>query len=103
MNFDREGFTLDPDERESLLKQLIRYAGDAEMYAFVIAYCTSINPIDMHKNRIWQHVYLARYMRISPNEIERMPLSLIRQYIATLSEFIKKEAGPVQQAETDFV
>jgi hypothetical protein len=42
-------------------------------------------------------------MRLSPSEIERMPLSLIRQYIATLSEFIKKEAGPAQQAETDFV
>jgi hypothetical protein len=103
LRFDKEGFTLDPDERLNLLKRLIRYAGDAEMYAFVIAYCTSINPIDMHKNRIWQHVYLARYMRLSPSEIERMPLSLIRQYIATLSEFIKKEAGPAQQAETDFV
>jgi hypothetical protein len=38
-----------------------------------------------------------------PSEIEGMPLSLVNRYIATLSEFIKKEAGPSQMAETDFV
>jgi len=41
-------------------------------------------------------------MRLSPSEIEAMPLSLIGQYIATLSDLIKKEAGPSQMAETNF-
>lgn len=42
-------------------------------------------------------------MRLSPREIEEMPLSLIARYIATLSELIKKEAGPSTTAETDYV
>lgn len=89
--------------RAELLYRLVRYTNNtAEQLAFIAAFPLAIDPRDAAKNRIWRHVYLARYMRLTPREIEEMPLSLLARYIATLSELIKKEAGPSTQAETDY-
>jgi hypothetical protein len=75
----------------------------AEVLAFIAAFPMSGDPREAEKNRMWRHVYLARYMRLTPREIEEMPLSLLAKYVATLSELIKKEAGPTRMAETDYV
>jgi hypothetical protein len=63
----------------------------------------AFDPKTAEEHRIWRHVYLGRYMRLTPREIEEMPLSLIGRYITALSELIKKEAGPSKLAETDYV
>lgn len=87
-----------------MLYRLVRFTGNlAETHAQSIARALGFDPQELEKLRIWRHVYLARYMRLSPREIEGMPLSLIEKYVATLSEFIKKEAGPTSMAETNFV
>lgn len=104
LSFDREGFTFDPDERAEILYRLARFTNnDAEQIAFLIALQTAFDPWAHEKHRIWRHVYLGRYLRIPPSEIERMPVMLINRYISTLSELIKKEAGPSRAAETDYI
>lgn len=104
MSFDQEGFTFDPDERAEILYRLARYtANDAEQIAYMVAMHNAFDPWEYEKHRIWRHVYLGRYLRIPPSEIENWPIYRINRYISTLSDLIKKEAGPVKQAETDFV
>lgn len=103
LTHDREGFVLDPDERAELLHRLAKYTDNpAEQAAFAPAFLLAGDPKAMSETRIWRHVYLGRYMRLSPEQIEALPLSIIGRYISTLSELIRKEAGPSSNAETNY-
>lgn len=104
LSLTSDGFTFDPEEREEILRRLVKYSPNpSEQTAFSIAFLFALDAREIEKNRLWRHVYLGRYMRMPPSEIENLPISLLNKYVATLSEFIKKEAGPTKMAETDYV
>ena len=47
---------------------------------------------EIETNRLRGHVYLARYMRTSPEEVERMQVRTRNRYLRILSEVIKAES-----------
>lgn len=47
----------------------------------------------LETERIQRAVYLARYLRISPEETERTPSRLLDRYVAELSSLIEREGG----------
>jgi hypothetical protein len=56
---------------------------------------------EMERERLLCHVYLARYMRTSPEEVERMPARRRDQYLRILSGVIKAEARPATPTEEE--
>lgn len=56
---------------------------------------------EMERERLLCHVYLARYMRTSPAEVERMPVRRRDQYLRMLSQVVKAESRPPVPTEDD--
>ena len=48
---------------------------------------------EVENNRLLGHVYLARYMRTTPEEVERMPVRRRNLYLRLLSQVIKGEGS----------
>jgi hypothetical protein len=62
--------------------------------SYVAAMDDAFDAEEMERERLLCHVYLARYMRTSPEEVERMPTRRRDHYLRLLSGVIKAESKP---------
>lgn len=63
------------------------------------------SPVDFEEREklfVWRRAYLARYLRMPPSEVERVPLPLLERYMQALGEILKAEAPKSTDAETSF-
>lgn len=74
------------------------------------AFLAAFDAHERYRSLIARRVYLARYLRLPPSEVEAMPISLIADYIDALSELIAREnakrptaAGVASAAETEYL
>lgn len=54
----------------------------------------AFNAEEMQDERLRCHVLFARYMRVTPEEVERMPVRTRNRYLRLLAETIKAENKP---------
>lgn len=78
------------------LRVLACHYGGVHDVAWQAARRFSAKPAQWQKDADWRTVYLSRYARIQPSELEGLPVRRIWDLVRETSRFLEQEAGKAQ-------
>lgn len=93
IDVDDIGLPVDDETIDERLRRLVSWqGGGAADASFVANVARCLQKADIEKLSAWRAAFLGRYMRCSPSEIERMPLSRVQALIEAVSDLLRAEA-----------
>lgn len=90
----RESWEVNDDLRQVGLIDPANYYRDAFIYAFMVTGSPDeYDPVQRAKYLVKREVYLARYGRLAPSEMQHLTSDQIDERLTAVSELVKAEMG----------
>lgn len=93
------GEVRDAEQVRAVIRKLANTTGEPLIDVhFSAVLDTVLDPVELERQRIRRHVFLARFARQSVLGWEDVEGRVVKKYVAVLAEFLKEEGDAVKRA-----